>query len=40
MMNNNTIISMCYLSKILDIVNNVIYIEEVNVSDVYQEVIY
>ena len=27
MMNNNTIISMCYLSKILDVLNNLIYIE-------------
>ena len=26
-MNNNTIISMCYLSKILDVLNNLIYIE-------------
>ena len=25
-MNNNTIISMCYLSKILDVLNNLIYI--------------
>jgi hypothetical protein len=29
MMNNNTIISMCYLSKILDVLNNLIYIEGV-----------
>ena len=28
-MNNNTIISMCYLSKILDVLNNLIYIEGV-----------